>query len=197
MCEIDLERNTDIRKDLLRETFNELKRDYHFVYALLMGLPKANCFLWRDYDAANDLESNDDESKGSDVFSLQEFFDRYDSFHTADTFILYLKDDLERIDPSRYEEYSPVIDIESRNQLSIDNLVAWIDEFLESYCEHCYRMNDPLELTPEKIAHFGFTQEDVEELKPILKPHNDAARSIIWAEYEKLSGLDFIRENRR
>lgn len=195
MCEI--QRNTDIHKDLLRETFNDLKRDYHFVYALLMGLPKANCFLWRDYDAANDRESDDDERKESDVFSLQEFFDRYDSFHPEDAFILYLKDGLERIDPSRYEEYSPVIDIISRNQLSIDNLLGCIDEFLESYCEHCYRMNDPLELTPAKIAHFGFTQEDVEELKPFITPYNDAARKIIRAEYEKLARLDFIREDRR
>lgn len=69
------------------------------------------------------------------------------------------------------------------------------NDFLEGYCERCLRENRPFVLSPETIRHFDFTDEDVRILTPLLDRFNKEAKIIIRAEYDKLAGLDFIRNN--
>lgn len=174
----------EVRKDLLRATLDELQEKHHAIYLLLVGLPKGLCYIRRDYDVANDVDNSD-----VDVYSIREFFEKYEEFHFADSFGLFLKDGIEREEP-----YS--IDMWSKESFTAEQLLEKVDEFLEGYCEHRYRINDPLLLTPKEIARFGFSAEDVAALRPLLNRHNRVARKKIRAEYRALESLDFIRKGK-
>lgn len=200
--ELDLDREMDdsadeIRKERLKDVFDVLQRDHHAIYTLLMGLPKENIYLRRYYDVANNQDGLELEYEQANVFSLKEFFNGYEGFHPEDPFGFYFNDGTERIDVEDADEYCPAVDMSDREDFTVENFLSFVDSFLECYCETCLRHNQPLDLTPEIVARFCFTAEDVEKLKPTLDKYNRAARNIIWAEYDELSGLDFIRENRR
>lgn len=179
----------DVRKDLLRATLDELKEKHHAIYVLLMGLPKELCYIRRDFDVANNRDDFGPDGEEDDLYSIKEFLDAYEGFHFADPFGLYLKDGIEREEP-----YS--IDMWSKSSFTVATLLESVDEFLKGYCEHCYRINDPLVLTPKVIARFGFSAEDVAALRPLLNRHNRVARKKIRAEYRALDSLDFIRKSK-
>lgn len=68
------------------------------------------------------------------------------------------------------------------------------NDFLEGYCERCLRENRPFVLSPETIRHFGFTDEDIRTLTP-CSTTSTKRRNHNPREYDKLAGLDFIRNN--
>lgn len=180
-----------IRKNSVKNFLLKIQSDAHHLYALMAGLPKKNCYLLRYYDNANKIEGYDDLK--NNVFTIQEFFERYDTIHPEDYFGIYFASHLDKIDSKRAEEYTDRIYIDKASKAIIPVLQEHINTFLESYCEECLRENRPLELTQENIDRFGFTPEDVERLRKTLTCNNTAAKKQILAEYEALCQLDFIR----
>lgn len=191
MCEHDHE----LSKEFLKNKLDELKVQVHHIYALIMGLPKENCYLRRYFDIKNNRDGLDDEWERENLFSLHEFFERYDELHPQDPFGFYLAVHLERIDADRADQYEPSDQIYKDSDFTVENLEAMFDSFFECYCEKCLRDNKPFELTAETISRFGFTPDDVAALGPMLDRHNAAARKMIRKEYDALSRLDFIRKS--
>lgn len=181
-----------IYKDTLKEILSELQTEAHHIYALMSGLPKANFHLCRYYDMANDIEAWDEDMENN-TFTIQEFYDRYDTFHPDDDFGICLSVHFDMVESDKADEYCESISISSRAEAMIELLNDYFDEFLESYCERCLRDNHPFELTPEIVAQYGFTPEDIEKLRKLLKRYNTAAKKKIMAEFEALCKLDFIR----
>lgn len=179
--------------DTLMELLSKLKSEAHYIYAFLSGLPKKYFFLRRDYDAANDLSVCEDEDMENNMFTISEFYDRYDTFHPDDDFGFCFTVPLTTIDSDRAEMYNEYDSINNRDNATIEQLNKYLEKFLECYCERCLRDNHPFELTPDIIAQFGFTPDDVEKLAGPLTRHNTAAKTKILAEFEALNKLDFIR----
>lgn len=179
-------------KQFLSEFLSNVETKAHHLYALMAGLPKEHFYLFRYYDNARNTDCWPDDKEN--IFSLREFLDRIDTFHPEDDFGIYFSVHLDRIDSIRAEEYTDSVSIDDPEEATISTLAENAGMFLESYCEKCLRDNRPFELTPEVIARFGFTPEDVAALKPGLDRHNAAARRMIQAEYDALRKLDFIRK---
>lgn len=179
-------------KDTLKGILSELQTKAHHIYALMSGLPKKNFHLCRYYDMANNIEVWDKDMENN-MFTIQEFYDRYDTFHPDDDFGICLAEHLDMIESNRAEEYCENISIDNRDEATIEQLAEYFDQFLESYCERCLRDNHPFELTPEIVAQYGFTPEDVEKLRKPITRYNTAAKKKILAEFEALRRLDFVR----
>lgn len=182
-----------IYTDTLKELLSKLKSEAHYIYAFLSGLPKDYFFLRRDYDAANDLSVYEDGDMENSMFTISEFYARYDTFHADDVFGAVFRVQLNMIDSDRADEFSESISINNRDEATIEQLNEYLEIFLECFCERCLRENHPFELTPQIVAKFGFTPDDVEKLAEPLNRHNTAAKTKILAEFEALNKLDFIQ----
>lgn len=187
---VEADDDSDFSKEFLKQRFEELRVQAHHLYALLMGLPKENCFLRRDYNGRLRRETWNEKER----ISLKEFFEQYGKFHPLDNFLLYLEVDLKRIDADLVEVYTPHEVIYERSSLTAEYLESRLDWFFMCFCEQCMRRNRPFELTPETIARYGFTSEDVKKLAKPVKRWNKATQKMLQAEYDALCELDCIEK---
>ena len=184
-----------IDKAFLQRFFAELETEAHAIHALVSGLPKENFFLARYYDNQKEADGWPDEEE--DIYSVREFFDRFDAFHPEDDFGIYFAAHSDRIDSDQADEYTDHIWIDEQDEATVADMRKQLSHFLEPYCEKCLRDNRPFELTPEIIARFGFTPEDVAWLDERVNRHNAAAKRLVRAEYDALSRLDFLRNDKK
>lgn len=191
----DLSRN--VCKAFLKEKIAEIETEYHLFYALMMGLPKENCYIRRFYDAIRDLKGYGTEWEAANTFTLHEFLDRYDEFHPRDTFGICLAVHRDRIDTDEATMYHEYECLDRQVFFMVPVYKLLVENFLLLYCEKCQRENRPFELSAETIAHFGFTPADIRGLEYKIGIYNAQARAMIWAEYDALTGLDFIRASQR
>lgn len=185
------EEEDDLTRDQLAERLSAISTQAHYVYAVWKDLPKGNFYILRTYDIAANIDDDDDEKN---CFTVDEFLDRFDSMHPKDPFFVVLKvlkSESEDVDPD--ENYLSYSDYHHSDDLSVEQVKDDFNEFLEFYCEKRLRENRPLYLTDETIRHYGFTDEDVKILTPVLARFNGEAKNRIRAEYEQLANLDFIR----
>lgn len=184
-----------LTRDQLIEKLSEIRAHAHYVYALLGGLPKENFYIRRIYDLAADINVEDDDDN---CFSLQGFLRKCNTMHPKDPFYIILKVEKKDGDVAIEELEENVMsycDYSHFEDMSLVQVKNDVNEFLESFCEKCLRQNRPFYLTPETVHKFGFTEEDVKILRPLLERFNKEAKIRIRKEYDELAGLDFIRNN--
>lgn len=187
------EDDDELTRDQLSERLSAIRTDAHYVYALWKSLPKENFYILRTFDLAAKKNVEDDDAN---KFTVDEFLDRFETLHPEDPFFVALKlekNEFDDGDPEAnllsYSDYNEVGD------LSIEKVRDDVNEFLEFYCEKRLRENRPFYLTADTIHNYGFTDEDVRILTPVLDRFNKEAKIRIRAEYDHLAGLDFIRNN--
>lgn len=193
----DQDRSGDVDKAFLKEKIAAIETEYHPFYALMRGLPKENCCIRRFYDAVRNLKGYGAAWEAANTFTLREFLDRYDEFDPHDTFGICLAVHRDRIDSDEASMYHEYECLDRREFFMVPVYKLLLQNFLVLYCEMRLRGNRPFELTPQTVAQFGFTPEDVEKLDGIVDCYNAQVREMLWAEYDALAGLDFIREGKR
>ena len=200
--------NNHLTKSILKRKLQLLEKTLHPAYTMMRGLPKTYCYILhdsgsrtidRDHDHDRDYDRDEAELQdllSPDRMSFDEFFQRYREFDAEDEFMLCLSVHLDKIDSSRIFEYVETLYIEQISEFTPDIIGGLFDNFLEFFCERRLRDNEPFDLTPATIREFGFTAADVEELKGPIGKYNAGARMMMWAEYDALRRLDFIREGK-
>lgn len=187
-----------IYKNNVKEVLTKLEAEAHYMYALLYKFPKLHFCINRFYDIANNVDVYFEDVNGENSkFTIQEFYDRYDTFHPDDDFGIHFSAHGHHRNADEIEEQCDCIDYHDRNDLTVESLTKSFFDFLEPYCENCLRNNQPLELTPETIKFYGLTPEDVEQLRKPLARFDRKAKKVIMAEYKALSELDFIRKKQK
>lgn len=193
----EIELKYDLTARFLKSQLEVLRTQAHHHYALLMGLPKKNCYIQQIYDAVEAKALDNPHCGKAKTWSFKAFLDRYDRFQPDDAFGIYLFPRLNRIDDYTAEDYYAVDLLRSRKDFSLERIESAINWFLKPYCEKCLRDNKPFYLTDETIARYGFLPEDVAQLKILIDAFNAEAKAVIRSEYNALARLDFIRERKR
>lgn len=178
-----------IDKHWLKSFLFQLETQAHYLYALMTGVPKANCYILRYYAAVKTDTNTDSEG---DTFSVREFLDRFDTFDECDEFAVYyaLNEDC----PTSTEGCDMTGSLGCQSEATVSNSTSILNVYLRDYCEDRLRANQPLELTPAAAARFGFTSEDCARWRELLESHNSVARKLLCEEFDALYALDFIRE---
>lgn len=172
---------------LLRKKLEELRKNAHHYYALIENLPKEEFYIF--HGSKND---NWDEN----IYTLHEFLSQVESFPSDDTacinFLLHKDQPDSKIYLPDWIIYCHTI--KNASDLSSENFKRILEWLLEFYCEKCLRNNEPFNLTPETIRHFGFTEDDVRELQPKIEMFTKDIKERLWLRYQNLVQLDCIRE---
>lgn len=172
---------------LLRKKLEELRIIAHHYYALIEHLPKEEFYIFHA-SGKGKWEEN--------IYTLNEFLSQFESFPADDAVcinILLHKDQPEAtIYLTDWIIYCHAI--KNASDISLENFKRTLESLLELYCEKCLRNNEPFNLTPETIRHFGFTEDDVCELQPQIEQFHEEIKTRLWSKYQNLVQLDCIRE---
>lgn len=173
-------------KQYLFDFFTALYEEQHHIYVLLENLPLDYFAVERTYDRLLywNNRNNNREVDGwlypRERYTLKEFLAKKRTFHRIDEFELVTLG--ARFTNSKTE-------IPSQKVLKRLYL-----KFLQEQCERRLRLNTPIRLTPEVLDRYGLTKWDAGKIRPYINRFNREARAKIRAEFDKLAGLDFIRE---
>lgn len=173
-------------KQYLLDFFAALYEEQHHIYVLLENLPLDHFAVERTYDRLLYWNNRHGSSEADgwlyprERYTLKEFLAKKHTFHRIDGF------ELVALGASFTNSKT---DVPSQKVLKRLYL-----KFLQEQCERRLRLNTPIRLTPEVLDRYGLTKWDAGKIRPYLNRFNREARAKIRAEYDKLAGLDFIRE---
>lgn len=174
------------QKRFLVDFFTALRKEQHHIYVLLENLPYEYFVIERTYDRnlywnSRNTTKEDGFLDPHERYSLSEFLEKKGQFHPIDDFEIIVLG-------QRFLQYS-------NERPSQKELITLYIKFLSEQCERHLRLNKPLALTPETVQRYGLTESDVHKIWPYIEDYNHKAKQKIWAEFNALKKLDFIRES--
>lgn len=188
-----------IYKRDLRRFFVDLRKQAHYIYALLEGAPKSVFRIVLD---------NDDLDTDEQRFTVQEFYANVAKFHhRKDTFRVYFKAYFFR---DEWDECVPCWELMDNPFNGVDNFEVtnngeltpadfekeW-PHLLAYLCRKQILANAPFKLDRETIKHYKFSYGDVKLLREPAARINERIIVELRAQYDRLAAIDCLHRTKR
>lgn len=185
-----------IYKRDLRRFFVDLRKQAHYIYALLEGAPKSVFWI---------VLENEDSDADEQTFTVKEFYANVAKFHhRKDTFRLYFEayffrnewdscvDGWRFMDnpfngETKYEVFDP-------DELCVENFEKEWLHLLAYLCRKQILANAPFRLDRETIRQYKFSREDVKLLREPAARCNERIIAELRAQYDRLAVIDCLHE---
>ena len=185
-----------IYKRDLRRFFVDLRKQAHYIYALLEGAPKSVFWI---------VLENEDSDADEQTFTVKEFYANVAKFHhRKDPFRLYFeayffRDEWDEcVDGWRFMDnpFNGKIkyEISDPGELSVDVFEKEWPHLFACLCRKQILANAPFRLERETIKHYKFSYGDVKLLREPAVRINKRIIAELRAQYERLAAIDCLHE---
>lgn len=164
-----------LRKKCLKDFLNALRREAHYIFALLESLPLSQFSIIRTLDYR--AEINGQTIQEIERFSLRDFYNRAVSLHKNDEFEIMFGDEF----------------IYFEEELTRELIEQLYESYMERLCEKNMRDNNPLRLSRSMSTNHKLSRSDVAQVKERLERYNAAVIGKLQAEYDALKRLRCIK----
>ena len=185
-----------IYKRDLRRFFVDLRKQAHYIYALLEEAAKSVFWI---------VLENEDSDADEQIFTVKEFYANVAKFHhRKDTFRLYFKayffrDEWDEcVDGWRFMDnpFNGIAkyEISDPGELSVDVFVKEWPHLFACLCRKQILANAPFRLDRETIKHYKFSYGDVRLLREPAARINKRIIAELRAQYDRLAAIDCLHE---